>query len=93
MDAGGEAGILVLPLVRAYQVVEALPRLLALGDPRAEPEPAPSAGGRTLSEPSSRTQRLALEGLAKVEMKGPKDWKAAWRTWNQREQRGDCGVH
>lgn len=39
--------------------------------------------------PSSRTQRLALEGLAKVEMKGPRDWKAAWRTWNQRQRRGD----
>lgn len=22
-----------------------------------------------------------LDGLAKVDMKGPRDWKAAWRTW------------
>jgi hypothetical protein len=28
--------------------------------------------------------RPALEGFAKVEIKGPRDWKAAWRTWNQR---------
>lgn len=92
MDAGGEAGLLVLLLVGAYQAVEALPQLPALGDPQAEPEAAPCAGGRMLSEPSSRIQRPALEGLAKVEMKGPRDWKAAWRTWNQREQRGDRGV-
>lgn len=39
---------------------------------------------------SSRMERPTLEGFAKVEIKGPRDWKAAWRTWNRREQ---CREH
>lgn len=36
---------------------------------------------RAPSPPSSLKYWPALEGLAKVEMNGPRDWKAACRTW------------
>lgn len=38
--------------------------------------------GTSRRAPSSRKWRPVLEGLAKVEMKRPRDWKAACRTWN-----------
>lgn len=36
--------------------------------------------GSSSKVPSSRKWRPVLEGLAKVEMKRPRDWKAPWRT-------------
>lgn len=75
-----------MTLARAYLAGEVLPPLLGAGEPEAKPESKSWVSGQMLRAPSSRRQRPALEGFAKVEMKGPRDWKAAWRTWNQKEQ-------
>ena len=39
--------------------------------------------GSASKVPSSRKWRPVPEGLAKVEMKRPRDWKAPWRTWKE----------
>lgn len=36
-----------------------------------------------LRVPSSGMYRPAQDRLAKVDLKGPSDWKAAWHTWNR----------
>lgn len=67
----------------AYPAGEVAPQLLGLGGPEAKPDSTSWLGGLMLRVPSSRMHRPARDGFANVEIKGPSDWKAAWRTWNQ----------
>lgn len=36
--------------------------------------------------PSSQKCNPVIEGLANVEMKRPRDWNAAWRTWKKKKR-------